>query len=89
MEKEPRNTMKCPVCNVWTQVLHTDVQPNGSVKRRRRCANEHRFNTFETPDTLYLGSASSETTQDAPAEAPAEIEHIETTSADTAGREFT
>ncbi len=79
MEKEPRNTMKCPVSNAWTQVLHTDVQPNGSVKRRRRCANEHRFNTFETPDTLYLGTTSSETQQ---------AHDQEEASGDDAGREF-
>lgn len=34
--------MKCPLCGAWSSVLQT----NG-VRRRRECANNHRFNTIE------------------------------------------
>jgi len=34
--------MKCPVCGVWTVVKET----RGN-RRRRECANEHRFSTEE------------------------------------------
>lgn len=35
--------MKCPRCNAWTEVLRT----REGIKRRRQCANGHRFNTIE------------------------------------------
>jgi transcriptional regulator NrdR family protein len=39
--------MKCPTCNAWTNVRES--RPiNGKVKRRRECANLHRFTTYET-----------------------------------------
>ncbi len=38
--------MKCPVCNVWTNVLDTRNKKSVSV-RRRKCANEHIFVTEE------------------------------------------
>lgn len=38
--------MKCPTCNKWSIVLET--RPiKGGVKRRRECANLHRFTTHE------------------------------------------
>lgn len=38
--------MKCPVCGVWSNVLETRPIKDG-VKRRRECANMHRFTTHE------------------------------------------
>lgn len=35
--------MKCPHCNAWTEVLST----RGGTRRRRECANGHRFTTQE------------------------------------------
>jgi transcriptional regulator NrdR family protein len=34
--------MKCPVCGVWTAVKETR-----GIRRRRECANEHKFTTEE------------------------------------------
>jgi transcriptional regulator NrdR family protein len=34
--------MKCPTCQVWTDVLETR-----QGRRRRQCANGHRFATVE------------------------------------------
>lgn len=34
--------MKCPTCGVWTVVKETR-----GTRRRRECANEHRFTTEE------------------------------------------
>lgn len=39
--------MKCPTCNAWTNVLESRPIKLG-VKRRRECANLHRFTTYET-----------------------------------------
>lgn len=43
-----RNSGKlpCPVCDEPTEVYDTELEGNG-VRRRRRCASNHRFNTFE------------------------------------------
>jgi transcriptional regulator NrdR family protein len=43
-----RNSGKlpCPVCDAPTEVYDTELE-NGGVRRRRRCGNGHRFNTFE------------------------------------------
>jgi len=38
--------MKCPLCNVWTNVLDTRNK-KGFTVRRRKCANEHIFMTEE------------------------------------------
>lgn len=35
--------MKCPICGVWSLVKETR-----GTRRRRECANEHRFTTEET-----------------------------------------
>jgi transcriptional regulator NrdR family protein len=34
--------MKCPTCGTWTLVKETR-----GIRRRRECANEHRFTTEE------------------------------------------
>jgi transcriptional regulator NrdR family protein len=34
--------MKCPVCGTWTVVKETR-----GIRRRRECANEHKFTTEE------------------------------------------
>lgn len=36
--------MRCPYCDAWTEVKQT----RDGVRRRRECANGHRFNTVET-----------------------------------------
>ena len=38
--------MKCPECGVWSTVLETRTTENG-YRRRRQCANEHKFTTEE------------------------------------------
>jgi len=45
-----RNSGKlpCPVCDLPTEVYDTQREGEG-VRRRRRCENDHRFNTFEGP----------------------------------------
>lgn len=44
----------CPACNAWTEVLETRTKDN-IVRRRYRCANEHRFSTKEVivPSKAY------------------------------------
>ena len=40
----------CPNCGGEARAKHTDTQPDGSVKRRRRClVCDHRFSTREVP----------------------------------------
>lgn len=39
--------MNCPECAAWSSVLDTRAGPHETVKRRRECANGHRFFTFE------------------------------------------
>lgn len=38
--------MKCPFCNVWSDVVESRTTLTGT-RRRRRCANGHRFTTHE------------------------------------------
>lgn len=40
--------MKCPTCGAWSLVKETKTSPTFGYKRRRECANEHRFTTQET-----------------------------------------
>lgn len=51
--------MKCPICGAWSQVLDTrGAVKRESIKRRRVCANEHKFWTFEVfPGFLHPTSA--------------------------------
>lgn len=39
--------MKCPICGAWSSVLDTRAGPHESLRRRRECANGHRFATLE------------------------------------------
>lgn len=39
--------MKCPTCGAWTEVLETRTRQDGTVRRRYKCANLHRFSTEE------------------------------------------
>jgi transcriptional regulator NrdR family protein len=41
--------VKCPKCNAWTDVLETR-----SPRRKRECANGHRFSTMELVEDDYL-----------------------------------
>lgn len=38
--------MKCPTCGAWSLVLDTRTKKEG-MRRRRQCANGHRFATVE------------------------------------------
>ena len=38
--------MKCPTCGAWSLVLDTRTKKEG-MRRRRKCANGHRFVTVE------------------------------------------
>lgn len=39
--------MRCPVCNVWTVVKEARDSPVHNYRRRRECANGHKFTTEE------------------------------------------
>lgn len=41
--------MRCPKCNAWTDVLETR-----SPRRKRQCANGHRFTTMELVEDDHL-----------------------------------
>lgn len=41
--------MKCPTCNSTTRVLETR-----GTRRRRECAQGHRFTTFEVPASMLI-----------------------------------
>lgn len=46
--------MKCERCGAWTEVAETREADHGyTVKRTRRCANGHRFPTFEVLSPIY------------------------------------
>ena len=47
--------MKCPECNVWTEVLDTRMRKDGSRRRRYQCANLHRFSTVERVEEIKTG----------------------------------
>lgn len=42
--------MKCPHCGAWSNVLETRT-----TRRRRECANGHRFSTVEVLPSLVSG----------------------------------
>jgi len=44
--------MKCPVCNVWTNVQETRQRANGKY-RRYQCGNLHTFGTMESVFVVY------------------------------------
>lgn len=39
--------MKCPLCSAWSQVVATREAAHNALRRRRLCANGHKFTTFE------------------------------------------
>ena len=39
--------MKCPTCGAWSTVKETRESKLFGFRRRRECANEHRFTTQE------------------------------------------
>jgi hypothetical protein len=41
--------MNCPACKTQTIVCDSREQPDGSTRRRRVCANGHKFTSKETP----------------------------------------
>lgn len=54
--------MKCPQCGAWSSVLDTREAPLDTTKRRRECANGHKFTTVEVLSIAvskhYLQSAA-------------------------------
>jgi transcriptional regulator NrdR family protein len=46
--------MKCPYCDSWSDVLQTRDSAAGGLRRRRRCANGHRFSTTEQPNRALV-----------------------------------
>jgi transcriptional regulator NrdR family protein len=45
--------MKCPRCGSWSTVAETREAEHGTTRRRRVCANKHRFTSVELPLTAY------------------------------------
>jgi transcriptional regulator NrdR family protein len=46
--------MKCGTCGAWTEVKETRKQDRGmTLRRTRKCANNHRFFTFEVLGPIY------------------------------------
>lgn len=55
--------MNCPRCGAYSAVLETRAGPLGTTRRRRECANMHRFVTFEVlPQVLTAAGANAEKT---------------------------
>ncbi len=46
--------MKCPVCGAWSTVKESRESKQFGFRRRRECANEHKFTTQEVviPDEV-------------------------------------
>lgn len=53
--------MKCPTCGAWSNVLETRNGPHESMRRRRECANGHRFITLEVLPTVIHQDAKLST----------------------------
>lgn len=45
--------MMCPQCSVWSEVSETRQGQYFTVRRRRLCANGHRFTTVEIHAAAY------------------------------------
>ena len=45
--------MRCPICDSWTSVLETREGEHCTTKRRRECANGHRFGSVEVTTSMY------------------------------------
>jgi len=44
--------MKCPICGAPSDVKETRPLKTGEQRRRRRCYNNHMFNTRESHDAV-------------------------------------
>ncbi len=44
--------MKCPICGAWSSVLETRESSYETTRRRRECANRHRFWTYEVHESM-------------------------------------
>lgn len=51
--------MRCPTCDSWTSVLETREGDHGTTKRRRECANGHRFSSVEISAVTYSRSRAA------------------------------
>ena len=45
--------MKCPRCGAWSNVAETRPAEHQTTRRRRECANGHRFTTVEIQAAAY------------------------------------
>ena len=46
--------MKCDRCGCWTHVAETRQHDDGyTLRRTRKCANGHRFHTYECLPSIY------------------------------------
>jgi hypothetical protein len=59
--------MKCPVCGTWTVVKETRGE-----RRRRECANLHKFTTQES--VVKIGPSASTKKTDACTKTPSRVE---------------
>jgi transcriptional regulator NrdR family protein len=58
--------MKCPRCGAWSDVMETRANEGGNVTRRRRvCANNHRFTTLEYAQPSPASSTRTPTAKEA------------------------
>ena len=39
--------MKCPECGIKAKILETRTRPDGVIRRRYKCLNEHLFTSLE------------------------------------------
>ena len=51
--------MNCPTCDSWSSVLETRDGEHGATKRRRECANGHRFSSVEIASISYTRARPS------------------------------
>lgn len=61
--------MICPTCGAWSEVSETRSAKQGMIKRRRVCANGHRFSTFEVLPQVVKAAGSGNTASTAKAAA--------------------
>ncbi len=47
--------MRCPTCGAWSEVKETRLN-EASTRRRRACANNHRFNTYEVLPSMLAST---------------------------------
>lgn len=51
--------MNCPTCGAWSEVTDTRAAPNDMIRRRRACANGHKFATFEVLPQVVRAAAGN------------------------------